>query len=160
MSVIKYDVVEIARQFSYVRESQEQNRGLRVEAIQHWSGGEAGESWCDNFAIGLVLDICFQGDSPFPRQRDIDGSTVAALAYAKQQGWVTDTPSPGDLAFSVHPDGTPHHVAIYVGPGDDDDHVVTIAGNTDATGTSSNGDRVGEHAVAKADKVFVAYPRQ
>lgn len=155
---MRYDPVEIARQFLYVREAQAQgqNRGLRVEGIAHWSGGEFGESWCDDFAIGFVLDICFEGASPFPRQRDIDGSTVAALAYARAQGWVTDTPSPGDLVFSVHDDGTPHHVAIVTAT----DPLTAIAGNTSADGVSSNGDRVAEHVISPTNKVFVAYPRE
>jgi cell wall-associated NlpC family hydrolase len=164
MNACTLDPVTVARQFKYVREAGA-NRGLRVEAVQHWSGGEPGESWCDDFAIGWVLDICFQGDSPFPRERDIDGSTVAALAYARAQGWIVDAPAPGDLVFSVHPDGTPHHVALYTGqvaPDGStvpDDQLVTIAGNTDDTGTSSNGDRVAEHPVSRAGKVFVHYPR-
>lgn len=167
MNTMTHDPVETARMFLYVREAQSlgQNRGLRAESIEHWSGGAFGDSWCDFFAIGFVLDICFQGDGPFPRQQDIDGSTVAALAYAKAHGWVVDSPEPGDLVFSVHPDGTPHHIAIYTGqtlpdattvP---DDQIVTIAGNTSEDGTSSNGDRVAEHAVPRAGKVFVRYPR-
>jgi hypothetical protein len=156
MNAMMYDPVATARMLIYLREAGA-NRGLRIEAVQHWSGGEAGESWCDDFAIGFILDICFQGESPFPRQRDIDGSTVAALAYARAQEWVVsyEDSVPGDLVFSVHPDGTPHHVAIETihSP------LTTIAGNTSADGVSSNGDRVGEHVVDPAGKVFVHYPR-
>jgi hypothetical protein len=153
---MQYDPVAVAKMFRYVREAG-QNRGLRVEAIQHWSGGEPGEPWCDDFAVGMILDICFQGASPFPRQRDIDGSTVAALAYAKAQGWVVpiDQAAPGDLVFSVRGDGTPHHVGILetVSP------FQTIAGNTSEDGTSDNGDRVAEHVVSTDGKVIVHYPR-
>jgi hypothetical protein len=156
MAAIVYDPVTVARQFRYLREAGP-NRGLRVEAVQHWSAGVPGESWCDDFAIGFVLDICFQGDSPFPRQRDIDGSTVAALAYARAHGWIVPYADsvPGDLVFSVRADGTPHHIGIETVHAP----LTTIAGNTSEDGVSSNGDRVGEHVVSQDGKVFVHYPR-
>lgn len=149
-----YDPVAIARQFLYVREAGP-NRGLRVEAIQHWACGQFGDSWCDEFGVGFVLDICFQGDSPFPRQTDINASTASALAYSREQGWTTDTPVVGDLVFSVLGDGTPHHVAILATI----DPFATVAGNTSEDGISSNGDRVAEHPVSRQGKVFVHYPR-
>jgi hypothetical protein len=157
MPTMIYDPVATAKMFRYVREAS-QNRGLRVEAIQHWSGGEPGEPWCDDFAVGMILDICFQGASPFPRQRDIDGSTVAALAYARAHGWVVplEQAIPGDLVFSINPTtGLPHHVAILetLNP------FQTIAGNTSEDGTSDNGDRVAEHVVSTSNKVIVQYPR-
>ncbi len=79
MADITFDPVDVARQFLYVREAQAQgqNRGLRVEGIQHWAMGTFGDSWCDEFAVGFVLDICFQGDSPFPRQSDVEDSTMS-----------------------------------------------------------------------------------
>ena len=51
------DPVTEARKFLYLREAQSlgQNRGLRVEAIQHWSGGQAGDSWCAEF-VWFILD--------------------------------------------------------------------------------------------------------
>lgn len=156
MATMIYDPVATARMFRYLREAGA-NRGLRVEAVQHWSGGEPGEPWCDDFAVGFILDICFQGQSPFPRQRDIDGSTVAALAYARARNWVMpiDQAVPGDLVFSVRADGTPHHVAFLetLSP------FQTIAGNTSEDGTSDNGDRVAEHVVSTTNKVIVQYPR-
>jgi hypothetical protein len=151
-----YDPVYVARMFQYLREAG-QNRGRRVEGILCWGGGTPGDSWCDYFAIGFILDICFQGKSPFPRTIDIDGSTVEALKYARSQGWVVpyEVSGPGDLVFSVHPDGTPHHVALET----QHSPLKTIAGNTSEDGVSSNGDRVAEHEVSPDGKVFVRYPR-
>jgi hypothetical protein len=64
----KVSLVEIARLFLYVREAQDlgQNRGLRVEAIQKWSNGQPGDSWCCE-AVWMWLDILFQGQCPIPR---------------------------------------------------------------------------------------------
>jgi len=56
---MKYSPTDIARQYLFVREAS-QNKGQRVEAIQKWSGGDAGQSWCCYF-VTMVLDICFQG---------------------------------------------------------------------------------------------------
>ncbi len=157
---MKYDPVEISRQFAYVREAQSlgQNRGARVEAVQHWALGTFGDSWCCESSVGLVLDICFQGESPFPRTTEINASTVDALAYARAQGWEVsyEESVPGDLVFSVHPDGTPHHVAIET----QNAPLIAIAGNTSSDGQSSNGDGWYEHAVEPAGKVFVHYPRE
>ena len=61
-------VVFLARAFDFVREAQSigQNRGQRVEAIQHWAGGITGESWCMDFAT-TVLDLAFKGKAPILR---------------------------------------------------------------------------------------------
>lgn len=142
-----FDPVAIARQFVYVREAGA-NRGLRVEAIQHWSDGQFGDSWCMEFAT-MVLDIAYQGAAPIPRQ----GSCEAVHQLAKTAGWIAETPSVGDLALSINDQGLAHHVGIVssVSP------LKTIAGNTSEDGTSSNGDRVAEHAIADVDKVFIHY---
>jgi hypothetical protein len=146
---ISYDPVAIARQFLFVREAGA-NRGLRVEAIQHWSTGQAGDSWCMEFAT-MVLDICFQGNAPIARQ----GSCEAVHALASQRGWLTDTPILGDLVLSINLDtGLAHHVGIVTSV----DPLMSIAGNTSEDGVSSNGDRVAEHAISATNKVFVRYP--
>lgn len=143
-------VVDIARQFLFVREaqSQGQNRGLRVEAIQHWSNGQFGDSWCMEFAT-MILDIAFQGKAPIDRQ----GSCQAVYDIAKANNWVTTTPSIGDLFLYVNDQDHAHHVGIVtsVAP------LIGIAGNTSEDGTSNNGDRVAEHNIQA--HVFVAYPR-
>ncbi len=92
-----YSPSVIARQFGYVRESTVQNRGLRVEAIQHWSAGQFGDSWCCEFAT-LVLDICFQGRSPIPR----GGLCQDVYDLAKKNGWVTSAPVLDDLFLYVN----------------------------------------------------------
>lgn len=146
------DVIEIARLFLFVREAQAQgqNRGLRVEAIQHWSAGQVGDSWCAEAAT-MVLDIAFQGNSPIPRQ----GSCEAIHQFAKANGWLVDTPGPGDLVLSINAAGIAHHVGIVsiVDP------LTSIAGNTSPDGTSSNGDGWYEHPISPDNKAFVHYPR-
>lgn len=147
---MKYQPLDIARQFLYVREAKDQNTGARVEAIQRWGGGEKGQSWCCWF-VTMVLDICFQGESPVPRL----GACQAVYNLAKSQGWLTNAPAPGDIVLHVDADDHAHHIGLVsvVSP------LTSIAGNTDETGQSSNGDRVAEHQINPANKRFVRYPR-
>lgn len=141
------DPVAIARLFLHVREAGP-NTGQRVEAIQKWCGGQAGQSWCCYFAT-MVLDICFGGKSPVPRL----GVCQDVYDLAKKNGWVTTTPSVGDLYLFVTPDDHAHHIGFVTST----DPLTGISGNTSEDGTSSNGDRVAEHTIGRA--VFVAYPR-
>lgn len=168
---IVHDPVVIARLFLFVRELEGQNnRGLRVEAIQHWSRGQFGDSWCDEF-IQMVLDIAYAGDSPFPRETDIDDACEATLAYAQNQGWVLpaeEQPTPGDLVVFLDEELRAHHIAMYTGQLTPEGHSLgplpspeycVIAGNTSADGASHNGDRVAEHAVSATDTLIIRYPR-
>lgn len=139
------DVVAVARQFLFVREAG-QNRGQRVEAIQRWSGGLPGESWCAYFAT-MVLDIAYRGAAPIPRM----GSCEAIYQLAMGRGWVRATPTSGMLFLYVNADGNAHHVGIVTSI----DPLVGIAGNTSRDGTSSDGDGVYEHPIAA--HVFVDY---
>ncbi len=147
--ILTFDPLSVARQFLFVREAGA-NTGQRVEAIQRWSGGQPGESWCCYFAT-MVLDICFQGQSPIPRL----GACQDVYDLAKKNGWITTIPIPGDIVLSVNDQDHAHHIGLVskVQP------LTSIAGNTDETGTSSNGDRVAEHPINAAGKVFVKYPR-
>ena len=141
------DPVEIARLFLFVREAG-QNSGQRVEAIQKWGGGQRGDSWCAFFAT-MVLDLAYQGAAPILRQ----GGVQDIRDVATKSGWITDTPSVGDLFLYINADDHAHHVGFVSSV----DPLLGIAGNTDANGTSSNGDRVAEHAITA--KTFIAYPR-
>lgn len=146
---MKYQPIDIARQFLFVHEAAGQNTGQRVEAIQKWCGGEKGQSWCCYF-VTMVLDICFQGNAPIPRL----GACQDVYNLAKKNGWITEVPIPGDIVLHVNAEDHAHHIGILtkVSP------LTSIAGNTDETGTSSNGDRVAEHAINPAGKVFVRIP--
>ena len=146
---LSYDPVAIARQFLFVREAG-QNRGFRVEAIQHWSTGQPGDSWCMEFAT-MVLDIAFQGEAPIPRQ----GSCEAVHQLARRNAWLVATPVLGDFVLSLNAQGLAHHVGLVTKV----DPLMSIAGNTSEDGASSNGDRVAEHVLDPANKVFVHYPR-
>ncbi len=131
-----YESVDIARQFLYVREAGA-NHGLRVEAIQHWSGGQPGDSWCCEF-VWMVFDLCYQGECPFDRVQSVQALWDTCAA----NGWTVDAPQAGDLFFYMNDAGHMHHIGIWSGDGNG------IAGNTSEDGTSNNGDRVAEHAVS------------
>jgi hypothetical protein len=146
---MQYDPVAVARQFLFVREAG-QNHGNRVNSIQKWGGGEDGQSWCMWFAT-MVLDLCFQGAAPIPRE----GSCEAVHQVGAVHGWLTDTPTIGDLVLSINDEGLAHHVGIVTNT----DPLTSIAGNTSADGVSANGDGVYEHAISATNKRFVHYPR-
>lgn len=148
-TILFYSPTKIARQFLFVREVP-QNKGLRVEAIQHWSGGQTGDYWCCEFAT-MVLDICFQGVSPIPRLQAVQD----VYNLAKKNGWMTDNPQKDDLFIYVNDNDHAHHIGIFT------DDWRGIAGNTSADATSSNGDRVAEHGLITNRKYikFIHYPR-
>lgn len=143
-----YDPVAIARQYLYLRELPG-NHGLRVEAVQHWSGGEGGDAWCVEFGW-MVFDICYQGHCPWPRMQN----SQVFLDFAAKHGWIVKVPHAGDVCLSINDAGIAHHWAIVteVLP------LTTIAGNTSEDGVSVNGDRVAEHRVSTRNKVFVRVP--
>lgn len=146
---MKYSPTDIARQFLYVREAAP-NKGQRVEAIQRWSGGAPGQSWCCHF-VTMVLDICFEGNSPIPRQ----GACQVVYDQAKKEGWLTDTPVADDLYLFVNDADHAHHIGIIT-----DSAGAGIAGNTSEDGKSSNGTGVFEHGISKGPHVkYVHYPR-
>lgn len=142
------DIIRIARQFLFVREAQTagQNRGQRVEAIQRWCGGQPGDSWCAQFAT-MVLDIAYQGRSVIGRA----SSCADIHQFALRHRMVSTSPQPGMLFLYVNAEGRAHHVGIVtsINP------LIGIAGNTSEDGSSSNGDRVAEHAISA--RVFVDY---
>lgn len=143
---MKYSATDIARQFLFVREASP-NKGQRVESIQKWSGGLPGQSWCCYF-ITMVLDICFEGLSPIPRQ----GSCQAVYDLAKRKGWLTDSPQKDDIYLYVNDAGIAHHIGFIT------DGNNGIAGNTSADGKSSNGTGVFEHEIS-ANPPHVKYIR-
>jgi hypothetical protein len=148
---MKYNPTYIARQYLFVREAGA-NTGQRVEAIQKWSGGSAGQSWCCYFAT-MVLDICFEGNSPIPRL----GACQSVYDLAIKNNWVTKTPVNGDIFLYVDENNHAHHIGIIT----EDGGRVGIAGNTSEDGTSSNGTGVFEHSIStNPTKVkYVHYPR-
>lgn len=145
-------VLGIARLFLYVREAGA-NRGQRVEAIQRWSGGSPGDSWCCYFAT-MVLDLYYRGKPPVPRT----GSCDVVLALARDQHWMTDVPQPGDLYLRLNSPSDAHHVGFVTTP------IVNgmfgqISGNTSMDGLSSNGDGVYERHVKLPPPEKIAFVR-
>lgn len=155
---MKFNPIDIARQFLFVREAG-QNKGNRVEAIQQWGGGDAGQSWCAWF-VTMVLDICFQGVAPIPRA----GACQTVYDLAKTHGWLVDKPEKGDVFLYINDVDHAHHIGIITDVTESASGIDTIgiAGNTSADGTSSNGDRVAEHSISTNPKrvKYVRYPKE
>jgi hypothetical protein len=108
VSLDRLQPIAIARQFLFVREAQSQpNKGLRVEAIQKWSGGQAGDSWCCEFAT-MVLDIYYGGASPIPRLQ----ACQDVYNLAKKNKWLVATPQPNDLFLYVNDADHAHHIGF------------------------------------------------
>ena len=144
------DVIHIAHLFSFVREAQSlgQNRGLRVEAIQHWAGGAPGDSWCAEFAT-MVLDIAYAGNAPIPRV----ASCEWIREWARQHGRLSTAPQLGDLFLYVNSKtDRAHHIGFVTALGPP---ILGLAGNTSPDGLSDNGDGVYEHEVHPQE--FVHY---
>lgn len=144
-----FDPILIARQFLYVRELPP-NRGLRVESVQHWAGGAFGDSWCLEF-LWMVFDIAYQGGAPFGRMQACSDLHM----LARQYHWIVTEPAVGDAALTVNSAGHAHHVALVTGL----QPLTAIAGNTSSDGQSDNGDRVAEHQISPAGKVFLRIPK-
>jgi hypothetical protein len=145
---MKYSPTNIARLFSFVREASP-NKGQRVEAIQKWGGGEPGDSWCCFFAT-MVLDICFQGNSPIPRL----GACQSVYELAKKNNWLVATPQKEDVFLYVNASDHAYHIGIIT------DGANGIAGNTSEDGKSSNGNGVYEHRISSSPNVkYIRFPR-
>lgn len=146
--------VDVFRLFKRVREiAGRQNEGQRVEGIQTWCGGKKGDSYCCYLAT-MVLDLYFSfydKDSPIPRE----GSCQAVYDLCEKNGWITTTPSVGDLFFYIDGNGHAHHIGMVTAV--DYDLLAGIAGNTSPDGKSSNGTGVFEHEISA--KKFAHYPR-
>jgi len=97
----------------------------------------------------MILDLAYKGKAPIPR----GGSCEAIHQQAIKAGWVRPFARPGMLYIYLNRAGVAHHIGIVtsVNP------LMGIAGNTSADGTSSNGDRVAEHAISA--QVFIDYNR-
>ncbi len=141
-------LVDEARSWDYVRETTA-NHGLRVNAIQIAAGGRDGDSWCMEFVWWCFDHLC-KGKAPFEREQSVQ--QFRELATAK--GWKVDRPLEGDLVVSVNAENHGHHIGIVSGL----NPLCSIAGNTDETGTSSNGTGVFEHAIAIQGKEFFRVP--
>jgi hypothetical protein len=152
-------VLDIARLFKYVRELPG-NKGLRVEAIQRWTEGQPGDPWCCCYAT-MVLDLYYCGAlgrerSPFPRTAGCD----VVLKVARDQGWVTDMPVPGDVYLRMKDPNDAVHIGFVTTP-IKNGRFGQISGNTSADGLSNNGDGVYERDVPYVPEkyLFVRLPQ-
>jgi hypothetical protein len=133
-------IVEIARLFLFVREREgAPNEGLRVEGIQKWSGGRAGDSWCC-YMLCLWLDLYWQGVWPDGWKRT--GVCQEVYDLAKANKLIVELPHIGDICLVVNDADHAHHIRLVTDVRAEG--TLQIAGNTSADGMSSNGDRVAE----------------
>lgn len=148
-------VLFLARQFLFVREVGGQNQGVWVQTIQKVTGNAPPDSWCASF-VSLILGIAFAGKSPLPRSASCD----VFLEAARKAGWLTDTPSVGDIFLRLNNPNDAHHIG-FVTDVDQLPQVGTISGNTSEDGTSSNGDRVAERPITPkpGSIIYIAYAR-
>lgn len=152
------EVIFLAGKLHFVREYGGQNKGVWVNTIQKVTGNGDGDSWCASF-VSLILGVVFEGKSPLPRTASCD----IILEEARKKGWLTNTPSVGDVFLILNNPNDAHHTGFVfrVLP----DRVETIEGNSNDDG-SSNGDGVYIREGANARKlnpakmVFVHYPRE
>lgn len=147
-------LIDVARLFLHVREIRDDrgagtNRGLRVEAIQKWAGGQSGDSWCMEW-VWMCVDLFTGGRAPIAREQVCHD----LLTIATRRGWLVPEPQIDDIALSVDANGHAYHVGIVtnVSP------LTTIAGNTSEDGRSANGVGVFEHEVSSHGKRFVRLP--
>lgn len=150
---VLHSPADTALMFIFIREAS-QNRGLMVEAIQRWSGGIPGQSWCAYFVL-FILDIAFGGKDRNPIERS--GAVQVIYKQAQVNGWITKNPVRDDLFIYVDDKNHAHHIGIVT----QDGGRMGVAGNTSADGTSSNGDRVADHELITNPKhiMFIHYPR-
>ncbi len=139
----------IARRLIFIRETDGPNRGAWVEFLQRFSHGVPGDSWCADF-VSFCCDVAYHGQSPLVKS----GSTKVMLDDAYVKGFHVMSPQPDDLYFFLSSEGVPHHVGIVtaIGP------LTGIAGNTSASGASSNGTGVFEHGLL-VDVHLIAFVR-
>ena len=143
-------ILFLARRFLFVREVGGPNMGVWVNTIQKVTGNGDGDSWCASF-VSLILGMAYDGKSPLPRSASCD----AFLEAARTKGWLTQTPSVGDLYLKLK---SPID-AVHIGFVTSTSPLTGISGNTSADGTSSNGDRVAEREIKADGHIFVAYSR-
>lgn len=142
-------LIAVARRGLFIRETEGPNRGVFVEAIQHFCGGVPGSSWCA-YVISLVLWIAYRSRPPLKRT----GSCAEMLAECRAKGFVVTTPRPGDLVFSVDDNGHAHHVGLVTNTAP----LVSVAGNTSQDGLSSDGTGMFEHEISPLRKAFARMP--
>ena len=122
-------IVPVAQLFTgWVKEATGQNDGPWVEAILRLVDQRRGAPWCAAF-VCLVLDIAYRGQNPLPRTASCD----VLLAFARTNGWLFETPEPGDvfLMLKTKTDAVHTGLVAAVSPA----AVKTIEGNTNAGGS-------------------------
>lgn len=127
-----------------------QNRGLRVEGIQHYSGGSAGDSWCCEL-WWFCQDYAHKGNFEMPRVQ----ACQDVYNYAKKKGYLFSNPQVGDTFLFVDANDHAHHIGFITKPGG----AAGVAGNTSEDGHSDNGTGCFEHSMSLSPKIkYVRFP--
>jgi hypothetical protein len=154
-------IIELARHFRHLRETEVQNRGARVMAVQLWGGADEkdiaqilldatkpGFSWCC-YLFWTITDVFFIGASPFPRT----GACQEIYDFVKAKRWVLEKPAIGCGYLYVNAEGHAHHIGFVT----IDEPVCGFAGNTSEDGKSSNGKGAFEHKLEVSPSSIVYF---
>lgn len=140
-------LIDLARQFDFVRETEGPNRGHYVDAMNEFARAPLGSSWCASF-VSFLLWTIFKRSPGLPITASCEELRQAALSA----GMISPIPVAGGLYLRIDPaTGLAHHVGIVTGV----NPLTGIAGNTSPDGTSTNGVGVFEHPIGLANLVFV-----
>lgn len=145
-----HPLVACARELRFIRETEGPNKGRWVGMLQRFTYNKPGDSWCASFE-SYIEYVAYHGVVMTPRT----ASCQEKLDYCVKQGWIVDTPQPGDLYFFLNSEGHAHHIGIVTRAVP---HLVGIAGNTSMDGKSVNGDGVHEHQIWGQSMTFARLP--
>lgn len=122
-------MIPVAEHFvGWVKEATRANDGPWVEAILRVTGNKKGDPWCASF-VTFVLDIAYRGKNPLARSASCD----VLLAHARERGWFTTEPAPGDVFLVMRRPDDAVHTGFVSGVGTG--VVRTIEGNTNDGGS-------------------------
>lgn len=151
---MKSRVVPTAEQFvGWVNEATNKNDGPWVEAIQRVTGNKKGDPWCASF-VTFVLDIAFRGKNPLVRSASCD----VMLNAARKNGWITDTPAPGDVFLLLKTDDDAVHTGFVTSAGKVS--VKTLEGNTNPGGSRDGWGVFARERRRSSKLIFIRIPEE
>ena len=148
---MKTQVVPVAKLFvGWVREATGRNDGPWVEAIQRTTGNKRGDPWCASF-VNFVLDIAYRDLNPLPATASCD----MLLRAARDRGWITTEPEPGDVFLVMRTPEDAIHTGLVAAV--ERTLVRTIEGNTNREG-AREGNGVWARSRPRNGLVFIKLP--